>query len=85
MVGDGERHVGGGLVVILGGAGSSGPVGAFHEDCVGEEGVCCSELCLEVALGDGDEVSMGGAGVLILDSAFVCYPSAFGHVPDDDS
>ena len=40
VVGDGERHVGGGLVVVLGGAWSSGPVWAFHEDRVGEEGVC---------------------------------------------
>ena len=85
VVGDGERHVGSGLVIVLGGAWSSGPVGAFHEYRVGEEGVCGAELGFEVALGDGDKVSMGGAGVLVSDSALVCHPSAFGHISDDNS
>ena len=40
MVGDCERHVGSGLVVVWCGAWPSGPVWAFHEGSVGEEGVC---------------------------------------------
>ena len=78
VIGDGERHVGGGLVVVLSGAWSSGPVWAFHEDCVGEEGVCGTQFGLKVTLGNRDEVSMGGTGVLVSDSALVCDPSALG-------
>ena len=84
VVGNGERHVGFGLVVVLGRAGSSSPVWAFHEDRVSEEGVCGAKFGLEVALGDRDKVSVGGTGVLVSDSALVCNPSAFGHISDDD-
>ena len=85
VVWDRERNVGCGLVVILGGAGSSGPVRSFHEHSVSEEGVGGAKFSLKVALGDRDEVSVRGTSVLVVDSTFVCDPFAFGYVPDDDS
>ena len=69
MVRDCERHVGCGLVVVLGGARSSGLVKAFYEDSVGEEGVCSMQFGFKISLGDRDEVSMGGSCVLVTDSA----------------
>ena len=85
VVGDGERDVGGSLVVVWGGSWTACPVGAFHEDGVGEEGVCVAEFRLEIFLGDRDEGPVWCSSILITDTIGVGDPLPLGNVADDDS
>jgi len=85
VVGDGERDVGSSLVVVWGGSWSACPVGAFHEDGVGEEGVCIAEFRLEIFLGDRDEGPVRCSSILITDTIGVGDPLPLGNVADDDS